>query len=157
MDLLRLHGRKNCDRVRTKGSLWKGKHLFVRWMPGAPVNAKITSAASGLYVGILASTKLDKSAVTRNRMRRRCREALRMVLGELKKSHSVNKKAREGAGLAGPAPGALLEGKDGSWKETDKVSFHVLQLLIFPRSSSLQCAFDELIQDVTRFLSSLRL
>jgi|GEM_PF-3814173 ribonuclease P protein component len=30
-----------------------------------------------LFVGTSASTKLDKSAVRRNKMRRRCREALR--------------------------------------------------------------------------------
>lgn len=34
----------------------------------------------GIYVGTVTSAKLDKSAVKRNRMRRRCKEALRLVL-----------------------------------------------------------------------------
>jgi len=32
----------------------------------------------GFYIGTVTSTKLHKSAVVRNRMRRRCREALRL-------------------------------------------------------------------------------
>ena len=80
MQLLRLPGRKNCDRVRTKGALWKGKHLFVRWLHDAPKNLDSVPVASAVYVGSIASTKLDKSAVKRNRMRRRCREALRLAL-----------------------------------------------------------------------------
>ena len=80
MHLLRLPGRKNCDRVRVKGALWKGRHLNVRWLAGDPYHLSSKPAAPELYVGVLSSTKLDKSAVNRNRMRRRCREALRLLV-----------------------------------------------------------------------------
>ena len=73
---------------------------------------------SGLYVGLVTSTKLHKSAVKRNRMRRRCREALRLAY------------------------------KDSSKKAS-------AQLLLLPRSSSLNCAFEELSADVQRLLASL--
>jgi len=36
-----------------------------------------SSGGTGLFVGTLTSAKTEKSAVKRNRMRRRCREALR--------------------------------------------------------------------------------
>ena len=80
MRLLRLSGRKNCERVKTKGALWKGKHLFARWLPGAPKHLSSEAQHCSIFVGVLASLKLDKSAVKRNRMRRRCREALRLTL-----------------------------------------------------------------------------
>lgn len=38
------------------------------------------SSPAGLYIGVLTSTKLHKSAVKRNRMRRRCREAMRLAV-----------------------------------------------------------------------------
>jgi ribonuclease P protein component len=60
----------------------------------------------GLYIGVQASTKLHKSAVKRNRMRRRCREALRIAAMD-------------------------FQGLDG-------------ELILRPRSSSLECAFEEL-------------
>lgn len=47
---------------------------------GHPRHPSARPAANALYVGTLASAKLDKSAVNRNRMRRRCREALRTTL-----------------------------------------------------------------------------
>lgn len=59
--------------------LWKGKHFNVRALVGPPRNLPQDSPR-GLYVGVLTSAKLDKSAVKRNRMRRRCREALRITL-----------------------------------------------------------------------------
>ena len=83
MQLLRLSGRKVCERVKTKGMLWKGKHFFTRYLIGAPRGAP-ESVSATLFVGLLTSTKLDKSAVKRNRMRRRCRESLRLTL----KAHS---------------------------------------------------------------------
>ena len=79
MLLKRLSGRKVCERVKTKGSLWKGRHLYARIIKGAPRLIPLT-AAPAIYVGTLTSAKLDKSAVKRNRMRRRCREALRVTL-----------------------------------------------------------------------------
>ena len=79
MKLHHLSGRKVCDGVIRKGRLWKGKHLIVRWLPGAPKGLKLP-VKQGFYVGTLASTKLSKKAVERNRMRRRCREALRLAV-----------------------------------------------------------------------------
>ncbi|MDO8649589.1 MAG: ribonuclease P protein component [Candidatus Peregrinibacteria bacterium] len=118
MKLQRLRGRKICDRVIRTGRLWKGKVLMVRWLPGAPRHPSAT-AAPAVYAGALASAKLDKSAVKRNRMRRRCREALRTVLQGFQTLPSV-------------------------------------QLLIVPRSSSLQCNFSDIRADIQSFLSSLR-
>lgn len=77
MKLQHLRGRKICERVIRKGKLWRGKTMVIRWMPGAPFHPAADPTKPALYVGTLASTKLDKSAVKRNRMRRRCREALR--------------------------------------------------------------------------------
>ncbi|MBM3227323.1 ribonuclease P protein component [Candidatus Peribacteria bacterium] len=79
MSLLRLKGRKACDRLQKLGNSWKGKHMVVRWMLGPPRGVK----AAGVYFGMRASTKLDKSAVRRNRMRRRCKEAFRLAIAEL--------------------------------------------------------------------------
>ncbi len=79
MPLFRLSGRKVCERVKSKGFSWKGKHMQARVLPGAPRNLP-AGAPTGLFVGVLTSAKLDKSAVKRNRMRRRCREALRVSL-----------------------------------------------------------------------------
>ncbi len=79
MLLSRLSGRKVCERVKTKGILWKGKHMQARIMHGLPRNFPVTTPPS-ILVGILTSTRLHKSAVKRNRMRRRCKEALRVTL-----------------------------------------------------------------------------
>ena len=83
MKLLRLRGRKVCDRLLRHGLVWKGKTLQVRYMAGFPRHPSSQENQSAVYVGTLASTKLDKSAVRRNRMRRRCREALRIALQEM--------------------------------------------------------------------------
>ena len=78
MQLSRLGGRKVVDRVRRRGSTWKGKHMKIVYVEQ---KSQIPNPKSqGLFVGTLASTHLDKSAVKRNRMRRRCREALRIML-----------------------------------------------------------------------------
>ena len=82
MELSRLRGRKICDALLRKGRLWKGKHLMIRWLSGAPRHPAADPARRAVYAGTLASRKLDKSAVKRNRMRRRCREALRVALKE---------------------------------------------------------------------------
>lgn len=80
MRLLRLQGRKTCDIVQRKGQSWKGQTFSVRYLMGHPRHPSARPAVAGLYMGTLASAKLDKSAVNRNRMRRRCREALRTAL-----------------------------------------------------------------------------
>lgn len=82
MKLERLHGRKTCDFVLRKGRVWKGKTMMIRWILGAPRRPGIDPAKIALYAGTFASTKLHKSAVQRNRMRRRVREALRMIVKE---------------------------------------------------------------------------
>ncbi|MCF7844629.1 MAG: ribonuclease P protein component [Kiritimatiellales bacterium] len=89
MQLQRLSGRKICDRVMRQGKLWKGKTLVIRWLSGAPKHPNIDPSACALYVGTYASTKLDKSAVKRNRMRRRCREALRREVKEHSKLPTI--------------------------------------------------------------------
>ncbi|UPA22731.1 ribonuclease P protein component [Candidatus Peribacteria bacterium] len=78
MKLLHIRSRKACDVIMRKGSVWKGKTMIVRWLPGAP--KKEGPQPAGLYLGTYASAKLDKSAVKRNRMRRRCREAFRRLV-----------------------------------------------------------------------------
>lgn len=89
--------------------------MFARFIPEPPRGKK-----NGLYVGTVTSTKLDKTAVRRNRMRRRTREALRLA-------------ADQAAGNVSA------------------------QLLLLPRSSSLNADFDELLSDaraLLRFLPS---
>jgi RNase P protein component len=56
--------------------VWKGKTMMVRWLPGVPRKAGLVEQ-HGFYFGTYASTKLHKSAVKRNYMRRRVREAFR--------------------------------------------------------------------------------
>ena len=118
MRLRRLSGRKICERVKSKGFLWKGKHLQARYTPGLPRGLREDSPL-GVYVGTLTSAKLDKSAVRRNRMRRRCREALRVAMQKFD-------------------------------------SFPAIQLLMMPRSSSLQCEFGEIVADINALLSHLK-
>ncbi|PIR49098.1 ribonuclease P protein component [Candidatus Peregrinibacteria bacterium CG10_big_fil_rev_8_21_14_0_10_55_24] len=80
MKLSRLRGRKICDRVQHKGAVWKGATFVIRWLPGPPHHPAADPQERAVYAGTLASSKLHKSAVKRNRMRRRCREALRTEL-----------------------------------------------------------------------------
>ena len=80
MKLSRLRGRKINDHVLRKGSMWKGKHLSVRWIAGAPRHPSIDPAKPGVYAGTLISAKTEPSSVKRKRMRRRCREALRVAV-----------------------------------------------------------------------------
>ncbi|PIR49727.1 hypothetical protein COU79_03295 [Candidatus Peregrinibacteria bacterium CG10_big_fil_rev_8_21_14_0_10_54_7] len=87
MKLSRLRGRKVCDRVMRNGTVWKGKTMLIRWLPGAP--RTLPRDAQGIFVGTFASSKLHKSAVKRNRMRRRCREALRTIVRERNKLPTV--------------------------------------------------------------------
>lgn len=69
-------------------------------------------------VGTYAPAKLHRSAVKRNRMRRRCREALRLALRDMEGDISV-------------------------------------QLLLCPRSASLQVKFAEICTDVSQFFLQL--
>ena len=124
MHLLRLHGRKVVDRVRRRGSKWRGKHMMMIYLPLDAAQKRLEEGSyqlkaisCQLLVGAIASTALHKSAVKRNRMRRRCREALRISL----KAESDQRK-------------------------TD------IQLLICPRSTSLACDFGELLHDARNFL-----
>ena len=152
MRLLRLRGRKVCDRVLRNGNAWKGRHMIIRWLPGHPRHPAAKHGSEAIYVGTLASTKLDKSAVRRNRMRRRCREALRTVI--LQKMRKL-KKLSEDAGLVGPAAEDTAEGKGGSVGGTPLGGPPTItQLLIAPRSSSLDAPFAALEQDIENFLSS---
>lgn len=117
----RLRGRKICDRVLRKGHVWKGQTMLMRWLPGAPLHPAVRSRESTVYVGTVASRTLSKSAVARNRMRRRCREALRTVLKEhIPRDSSVS-----------------------------------IQLLLCPRSPSLETPFPLLKKEIEQFLSTL--
>lgn len=78
--MMSLRGRKVCDRVLRKGKVWKGQTMLIRWLPGKPLHPAVSAREDAVYVGTLASRKLSKKAVERNRMRRRCREALRITL-----------------------------------------------------------------------------
>src|SRR3990167_4079426 len=79
MKLSRLRGRKIVDQVLRKGNVWKGRHMSIRFLVGAPRHPA-ANQTKGVYIGTLVSAKLDKSAVKRSRMRRRTREALRTTL-----------------------------------------------------------------------------
>ena len=64
--------------------------MIVRWMPGVPTSlGRAKPLGQGIYLGTYASAALDPSAVRRNRMRRRCREALRLTIGNLPERSSV--------------------------------------------------------------------
>lgn len=82
MKLSRIPGRKRTARVMTKGKQWKGKHMAVHFLSGAPKHPLIDPKDDAVYLGIMTSAKLAKSAVKRNRMRRRVRESFRTYLQE---------------------------------------------------------------------------
>lgn len=83
MKLSRLQGRKVNDYLRREGIVWKGRTMTIRYLLRAPRNPNVDPTAKALYVGTAASLKLHKSAVKRNRMRRRCREALRTYVKDI--------------------------------------------------------------------------
>jgi ribonuclease P protein component len=70
--LKRLRGRKTNERVLKKGQVCVGKHIRAHYLFEEHVDA--------LHVGMRTPVQLHKLAVKRNRMRRRCREALRVVI-----------------------------------------------------------------------------
>ncbi len=78
MKLLHIRSRKVCDIIMRKGQSWKGKTMMIKWLSGVPKKDHVT-VKPGIYVGTYASTKLHASAVKRNKMRRRCREAFRIA------------------------------------------------------------------------------
>lgn len=109
------------------------------------------TAPAGLYIGVLTSAKLHKSAVKRNRMRRRCREAMRIVMQGVT---ALGEKPREATGLAGPVAGAHNLGGESA-RGAQPLSRSV-QLLLLPRSSSLSAPFDELLIDARHLITSLQ-
>lgn len=119
MKLSRLRGRKSAEFLRRRGDKWKGKTMMIHWLSGVPKREYDKGVESGFFVGTFAPIKLHKSAVKRNRMRRRCREALRTEV-----------------------------------KEIDNLP--PTQLLLCPRSSSLDCDYGDIVSDVRSFLSHLQ-
>lgn len=117
MRLRTLSGRKACDRVLRQGTVWKGRCFTVRLLPGEPKNLSAPARHPAVYLGTFASTALDKSAVRRNRMRRRCREAFRLSIATLPETAAI-------------------------------------QLLVSPRSASLDTPFPRLQEEVLLFLNT---
>ncbi len=85
----RLSGRKVNDYLRRKGKTWKSNTMSIKWLRGAPKNPNINPEKMAIYLGTAASLKLDKSAVKRNRVRRRCREGFRRTLKSHKKLPTI--------------------------------------------------------------------
>jgi RNase P protein component len=71
MKLFRLRGRKTCERVMKRGEVWRGKHMKITYLAATPTSEKWKMENGKLFVGTIASTKTEKSAVKRNRMRTR--------------------------------------------------------------------------------------
>lgn len=159
MQLLHLSGRKTCDRVLRQGTPWRGRAMNIRWMPGIPASTRQRldeRAPQGLYVGTFAPLSLSKRAVDRNRMRRRCREALRITM---KDYYFDNKNHREALGGSDGTQrwSDTTGGKEGSREGNQGFPFREsFQLLVSPRSSSLSCDFAEILTDVRSFLTFLR-
>lgn len=150
-----LSGRKNCDLLMRKGVSWKGTHFMVRWMKGAPRSPNIDPAKPAIYIGTFASTKLSKSAVERNRMRRRCKEAFRLVMKDME----ISKNSSEDPGLAAGGlqvgKGWLMEEKPGVPAQRVSLPSMPIQLLISPRIASLTSSFDAVQNEARAFLTSL--
>lgn len=100
--------------------------MIIHWLPTAPRHPSVDPSKCGVYFGTIASTRLDKSAVRRNRMRRRCREAFRTVLRQYSEEHIFT-----------------------------QARMPSLQLLVAPRSSSLSFPFLDLQKEVRFFLTSI--
>lgn len=148
MKIARLRGRKVCERVMKRGEVWRGKHMKITYLRAdsrfqtSDIRPQIPSPKSQvLYAGTIASTKLEKSAVKRNRMRRRCREALRITTKETSQLPIVN---------SSRLPVEARPRRD--WRPAPQSD---CQLLIVPRLSSLTCDFEELLHDAQNFLSYL--
>lgn len=75
--------------------------MIVRWLPGTPLShGRPRKLPGGVYLGTFASSSVDASAVRRNRMRRRCREALRLTIEALPERPSIQL-------LVSPRPASL--------------------------------------------------
>jgi ribonuclease P protein component len=66
------------------------KIVFATALRHAPRSGAAQHDTPALFVGTLVSTKLEKSAVKRNRMRRRCREAFRITIKEMSQLPMAN-------------------------------------------------------------------
>ncbi|OIO54571.1 hypothetical protein AUJ46_02925 [Candidatus Peregrinibacteria bacterium CG1_02_54_53] len=159
MKPLRLNGRKTNQRVLAKGKLWRGKTMNIRWMPGIPQSTWLRlkgRAPQGLYIGTFAPLSLSKRAVDRNRMRRRCREALRTVLKEFD-SNAKNHREAPGGSDGTQRWSDTARGREGSREGNQGSPFcESFQLLVSPRSSSLSCDFRAIVDDVRSFFTLLR-
>lgn len=83
MRIQRLRGRKTNEQLLRKGRMWRGRTMTIRYDLRPPRNAPALQQQNAVcYLGSFAPRSLDKSAVRRNRMRRRCREAMRMHVSE---------------------------------------------------------------------------
>lgn len=80
MKLSRLRGRKNNEYVLKNGMQWKGKTMVIRYVKAHPKNLAAVPTHPAFYLGTYASVRLNASSVARNRMRRRCREAVRLAV-----------------------------------------------------------------------------
>lgn len=89
MKLSRLRGSKTAARIMKHGQVWKGTTMTIRYLMGAPKHPLLDPDDNVVYLGTFASAKLHKSAVKRNRMRRRCREAMRRAIADAKKLPTV--------------------------------------------------------------------
>lgn len=114
--LARLKGRKRNERVQRKGQYWRGAHVTAKFLFECPSYATCTEPT--VFLGCKTSTKLAKRAVDRNRIRRRCKEAMRLTLPQCQKIPTV-------------------------------------QLLLAPKSSSLEAPFTELLADVNDLLTTI--
>jgi len=113
MNIQRLSGRKQVGWLRRKGKVFKGKTMMFIHHLSPPLLSD--SAVETWFIGTAASAKLSKLAVKRNRMRRRCREAVRTTI--IEQQH-----------------------------------LPTLQLLIIPRSASLDAPYVQLQEDVEQFI-----
>lgn len=89
MQLVRLNGRSANNRVLRKGQLWRGTYCTIRYLPGVPFNQSAELPEDTVFIGSYAPVALHKHAVKRNRMRRRCKEALLYTLKLHKKMPTV--------------------------------------------------------------------
>lgn len=79
--LARLRGRKQNERVLKKGQVWVGKHMRVHYL--------FSPLTEQMCIGVRTPKQLSAKAVERNRMRRRCREAIRVSLAQPEKIPAV--------------------------------------------------------------------
>lgn len=71
----RFHRRSDIQRLHRTGRTIRGQHFSLRFMPGAKQHYR---------AAVVVSRKVSKSAVVRNRIRRRIYEQLRLQAGDMK-------------------------------------------------------------------------